>query len=116
MTRPRVMTMRWNETIVLIVAAKPYQDSEGAQHKGSETTKTVFCNSYSVGTAAFNTSRELRLFHDIGMRPMSSVQLRSCDYNNEMRVVYRGEPYDVAQVTERGEIVTLLLERHVSNG
>lgn len=108
--------MRWNETIDVIAAAEPWQDSEGAQHKGEETVRTVFCNPYTVGTAAFNTSRELRLFHDIGQRPMSSVQLRSCDYGNEMRVVYRGEEYDVAQITEKGEVVTLLLERHVSNG
>ena len=109
--------MRWNETIDLVIPAPAYQDSEGAQHRGEEPPpKTVFCNPYSVGTAAFNTSRELRLFHDIGQRPMSSVQLRSCDYNNEMRVVYRGLEYDVAQITEMGEIVTLLLERHASNG
>lgn len=108
--------MRWNETIDLVVTSGPYQDSEGAQHRGEETLKTVFCNPYSVGTAAFNTSRELRLFHDIGQRPMSSVQLHACDYNDEERVVYRGLEYDVAQITERGEVVTLLLERHVSNG
>lgn len=107
--------MRWSETIDIVVPGEVYQDSEGAQHRGQETTRTVFCNPYTVGTAAFNTSRELRLFHDIGPRPMSSVQLRTCDYNNEIRVVYRGEEYDVAQVTERGDNVTLLLERHASN-
>ena len=94
--------MRWTDTCTLV--KKVYApDDEGVQ-KETVTQREVFCNSYSVATQAWSTAKLADYQAD------DEIQLRTCDYEDELDVLYRGSEYSVQHVMHQGDCTRLILK------
>lgn len=98
---------RWNETCEL-VKREYYSDDEGVR-KWRETRRKVFCNSYTLSTQSWATARMANYEAE------EELQVRSCDYQGEVDVVFRGRAYSVFQVMDTGDFTRLLLQRRKSD-
>ena len=114
--------MRWNGTVVLHSEAEPYQDEEGAWHRGSSVHRTVFCNerkyaSMFMGNLRSNDVRSLNnnLQVDMGQMPECQLDVRTDEYLGEQTCTYRGLEYKVLYVVRAGELSTLALVRRIGN-
>ena len=114
--------MRWNETITLLKATAPYQDSTGAWHEGERTAREVFCNEMTIGTMtlAHLRSSDIRMTNttepvDIGMHNEHMVQLRAVDYEGEDQCLFHGQEYQVMYSSGAGEFRTLTIAQQLGN-
>jgi len=99
--------MRWTETCIL--NKKSYvPDDEGVPQEILEQ-RTVFCNSYSVATQAWSTAKLADYQAD------DEIQLRTCDYDGELDVIYRKREYTVVHVMNQGDNTRLILEHKRSD-
>lgn len=99
--------MRWNETCVLV--AKEYAlDDEGVPQP-TDTKTEVFCNPHTVGALTWYSLGEM------GIAPSAEIQIRSCDYNGERDVFYRGKWHSVEEVHEQGDFTRLVLRHQMSD-
>ena len=99
--------MRWNETCTLV--AKVYvTDDEGVLHV-TDVDNEVFCNPYTVGALSWYS------MHEMGISPSAEIQVRTCDYNGERDVCYRGKWYSVEELHEQGDFTRLVLRHQMSD-
>jgi len=99
--------MRWNETCVLIEST--YEpDGEGVPTPTEERTD-VFCNPRTVGAAVWSS------MYEIGISCDAQIQVRTCDYNEQRDVEYRGRRYSVEVMQERGDYTVLTLRHQKSD-
>lgn len=98
---------RWNETCEL-VRREYYSDDEGVR-RWRESRRRVFCNSYTLSTQSWATARMANYEAE------QELQLRSCDYEGELDVTFRGRAYSVFQVMDTGDFTRLLLQRRKSD-
>jgi hypothetical protein len=95
--------MRFNETCEL-VSKETVLDGEGVPHAATEAVE-VFCNPQHVGANTWSS------MYEIGISVDAKLQVRTCDYDGQRDVRYRGGWYSVEVVDERGDM-TLLTLRH----
>ena len=99
--------MRFNETCTLV--EKTYApDTEGVMHPIDRRTE-VFCNPRHVGANTWSS------MYEIGISVDASVQVRTCDYDGQRDVLYRGKWFSVEVVDERGDFTTLTLRHQKSD-
>lgn len=99
--------MRFNETCTLV--AKAYEtDSEGVPQP-RDSRREVFCNPYSVGASTWSS------MYEIGISVVAEIQVRSCDYEGERDVYYRGRWLSVEAVKEEGDFTRLTLRHQKSD-
>lgn len=99
--------MRWNETCVLV--DKSYEpDNEGVLQP-TDTRKQVFCNPRAVGAHTWSS------MYEIGISCDAQIQVRTCDYDEQLDVYYRGKWFSVEVVQERGDFSTLTLRHQKSD-
>lgn len=99
--------MRWAETCDLI--AKDYEpDSEGVPQP-NDTVTTVFCNPFKVGAGTWSS------MYEIGISVDAEIQVRSCDYDGQRDVYYRGKWLSVEYVKEEGDFTRLTLRHQKSD-
>lgn len=99
--------MRWNETCTLV--RKTYEtDGEGIPQPTDERSE-VFCNPRTVGANTWSS------MYEIGISPVAEVQLRSCDYDGQRDVLYRGQWLSVEKVSEQGDFTVLTLRHQKSD-
>lgn len=99
--------MRWNETC-LLVAKSFATDEEGVPHPEDARTE-VFCNPRTVGSHTWSS------MYEIGLSADAQVQLRTCDYDGQLDVFYRGEWYSVEVAQEKGDFTVLTLRHQKSD-
>ena len=100
--------MRWNETCVLV--DKVYAlDREGVPQP-TETRTKVFCNPRTVGAHTWSS------MYEIGISCDAQIQVRTCDYADQLDVLYRGTWYSVEVTQERGDYTVLTLRHQKSDG
>lgn len=113
---------RWSDVITLLEVTEPWVDEEGAEHSGERRERTVFCNPGTLGvmTMAQLRSSEVRITNgeagpEIGLREMSMVYIRQCDYRGEDRVIYHGLEMDVIALTsDRDNYKMIVRQRYVN--
>lgn len=105
-----MMTMRWNETCILIAESDPLQLPDGSWAPGGQIETTVFCNPYSVGLESWLASTR-----DIGLSADAEIQVRTADYDGQTTVWYHDGYYTVERTTVSGEITNLQLGRKVGD-
>lgn len=99
--------MRWNETCVLV--GKSYEpDGEGVPQPTDDRAE-VFCNPRKVGASTWSS------MYEIGISCDAQVQVRTCDYDGQRDVFYRGEWYSVEAVQEQGDFAVLTLRHQKSD-
>lgn len=99
--------MRWNETCTLV--AKTYEpDTEGVMHP-TDTRVQVFCNPQHVGASTWSS------MYEIGISVDAKLQVRTCDFDGQRDVFYRGKWYSVEVVDERGDFTNLTLRHQQSD-
>lgn len=99
--------MRWNETCVL-VDSEYALDGEGVPVP-TETRTEVFCNPRTVGASTWSS------MYEIGISCDAQIQVRTCDYDEQRDVEYRGERYSVEVMQERGDYTVLTLRHQKSD-
>lgn len=98
---------RYKDTCTLL--KKTYTvDSEGVPVESVEKRK-VFCNSYTIATQAWATARLADYDAD------DEIQLRTCDYDDQNDVVFKGKSYSVIQKMDQGDFTRLILTRRHSD-
>ena len=99
--------MRWSETCVLV--DKSYEpDNEGVLQP-TDIRKQVFCNPRAVGAHTWSS------MYEIGISCDAQIQVRTCDYDEQLDVFYRGKWFSVEVVQERGDFSTLTLRHQKSD-
>ena len=99
--------MRWNETCTLV--DKTYQvDDEGVPQPVDKRTE-VFCNPRTVGAHVWSS------MYEIGISADAQIQVRTCDYDEQRDVFYRGKWYSVEVVQEKGDLSVLTLRHQKSD-
>lgn len=99
--------MRWNETCVLI--AKAYElDDEGVPQP-TDTETEVFCNPFSVGANTWSS------MYEIGISVDAELQVRTCDYDGQRDVIYRGKQYSIERIEEQGDFTRLTVRHQQSD-
>ena len=99
--------MRWNETCILV--GKEYElDGEGVPQP-KDTKTVVFCNPRTVGALTWYSMSEM------GISPSAEIQVRTCDYNGERDVFYRGVWHSVEEIREEGDFTCLVLRHQMSD-
>lgn len=101
---------RWNDTIVLVSLPESHQDATGAWVPGEPVKTEVFCNQFYSGLS----DRQNPV--DAGLMDVADVQVRTEDYDDQPKAVYRGREYTVTRVTRSNEYTRLQLERMLSDG
>lgn len=101
---------RWNAVLELVGNPRRFQDEEGNWHQGKPERRRVYCNTYTLGAAAWASAV------DAGLRADAEVQVRAADYHGEQRAELRGTEYDVTRSTDSGEFTRLTLGRRLRNG
>lgn len=99
--------MRWNETCTLV--AKDYTPDDEGVMAVQDTRTDVFCNPFSVGAHTWSS------MYEIGISVDAELQVRSCDYDGQRDVYYRGKWYSVEVVKEEGDFVRLTLRHQQSD-
>lgn len=99
--------MRWNETCVLV--GKSYEPDEEGVLQVTDVKTEVFCNPYTVGALTWYSLGEM------GISPSAEVQVRTCDYNGERDVFYRGKWHSVEELHEQGDFTRLVLRHQMSD-
>jgi len=99
--------MRFNETCTLV--AKTYEPDDEGVMKVTDSRREVFCNPYSVGANTWSS------MYEIGISVVAEIQVRSCDYQGERDVLYRGEWLSVEVVKEEGDFTRLTLRHQQSD-
>jgi len=99
--------MRWNETCVL--DGKAYTPDEEGVMQVDDTLKEVFCNPFAIGAQSWYS------MHEMGISPSAEIQVRTCDYEGERDVLYRGMWYSVEAVVESGDFTRLVLRHQMSD-
>lgn len=95
----------WNDTCILVERGKGHTDEEGVEHPRN-VKREVFCNSYTLSTQAWATARLADYTAD------EEIQVRTCDYNSEQDVVFRGRSYSVMHVMVQGDNTRLILKQY----
>jgi len=95
--------MRFNETCILIETVYEV-DGRGAPQPTEYLTE-VFCNQQHIGANTWSS------MYEIGISVDAKLQVRSCDYEGQRDVEYKGKRYSVEVVDDRGDF-TLLTLRH----
>lgn len=98
---------RWNETCVL-TKREYYSDDEGVR-KWKDARRKIFCNSYTLSTQSWASAKMANYEAE------EEIQIRTCDYNGELDVVYHDKNYSVFQVQCTGDFTRLLLQRRKSD-
>ena len=99
--------MRWNETCVLV--DKEYVvDREGVPQPKVTKTK-AFCNPRTVGAHTWSS------MYEIGISCDAQIQVRTCDYDEQLDVFYRDKWYSVEVTQERGDFTVLTLRHQKSD-
>lgn len=99
--------MRWNETCMLV--DKVYElDAEGVP-KARDVKVEVFCNPRTVGAHTWSS------MYEIGISCDAQIQVRTCDYDEQRDVFYRGKWYSVEVVQEKGDFSVLTLRHQKSD-
>lgn len=99
--------MRWNETCVLV--GKAYEPDDEGVLQVTDTKTEVFCNPFTVGALTWYSMSEM------GLSPSAEIQVRSCDYNGERDVFYRGVWHSVEELREQGDFTRLVLRHQMSD-
>ena len=71
------------------------------------TEQQVFCNPFRVGASTWLAAMSAGLHAD------AQVELRTCDYDGQQRIVLRGVRYDVERANDLGEFTRLTLSRRL---
>lgn len=99
--------MRWNETCTLV--EKVYElDNEGVPQP-TDVRKVVFCNPRTVGAHTWSS------MYEIGISCDAQIQVRTCDYDDQLDVFYRDKWFSVEVVQEKGDFSVLTLRRQKSD-
>lgn len=113
----------WNETITLVKDVEPWQDDAGAWHEGKTIEREVFCKVGMMGTLTMAQLRssEVRIVSsdsppEVGLRSMHVVYIKQIDYDNEPRVIFRGEEMDVIGLTSEHESYKMIIRKRIGNG
>lgn len=99
--------MRFNGDATLI-KVEITRDENGVSHE-VETTRDVMVNVFSHSGDAVLAARAQ------GLRLEAVIQLRSCDYDNEQRCIFRGNTYEIESPIDSGEFTRLTLVRRLNN-
>lgn len=99
--------MRWTETCTLV--AKTYEPDDEGVMRVTDSRREVFCNSFSVGANTWSS------MYEIGISVVAEIQVRTCDYQGERDVLYRGEWLSVEIVKEQGDFTRLTLRHQRSD-
>ena len=99
--------MRWNETCTLIATSFEVDGRGAPQPTVTETV--VFCNPQHVGANTWSS------MYEIGISVDAKLQVRTCDYDGQMDVLYRDEYYSVEVVQEKGDFTVLTLRHQQSD-
>lgn len=99
--------MRWTGTCTLV--KRTYEpDSEGVQQPTDHESE-VFCNEFSVGANTWSS------MYEIGISVAAELQVRTCDYDGQLDVLYNGEWYSVEVVKTEGDYTRLTLRHQQSD-
>ena len=71
------------------------------------TSQQVYVNPYRVGASTWLAAMSAGLHAD------AQIELRTCDYAGQQRIVMRGVRYDVERANEMGEFTRLTLSRRL---
>lgn len=99
--------MRFNEECTLV--RKLYTPDDEGVMQVEDVRSTVFCNPFSVGAHTWSS------MYEIGISVDAEVQVRTCDYDGQRDVLYRGEWYSVETVKEEGDLTRLTLRHQQSD-
>lgn len=100
--------MRFDNVIDLI--AVTYAPDAIGQEVATKTSRTVYANEFSVGSAEFYDAGRS------GFKAERSFQMRACDYSDEPLLVADGVEYSVIRQSRRGEWAVLTCQRVAANG
>lgn len=79
--------------------------------KETPSTKTVYANKKSVRQSEFYQAMAT------GLRPELMFVVRSVDYNNEKKLTYGGEEYEIIRAYDKnGELTELVCQGLVNDG
>lgn len=73
------------------------------------TSQQVFVNPYRVGASMWLAAMSAGLHAD------AQIELRTCDYDGQQRIVMRGVRYDIERVNDMGEFTRLTLSRRLDS-
>lgn len=100
-------SLRWNETCTLV--EKTYEPDEEGVMRVVDHESEVFCNAFSVGANTWSS------MYEIGISVDAELQVRTCDYDGQRDVVYRGKWMSVERVKEEGDFTRLTLRHQQSD-
>ena len=99
--------MRWTETCTLV--KKVYEPDDEGVSQATDVPYEVFCNPFTVGATTWSS------MYEIGISVDAEIQVRSCDYDGQRDVVYRGKWMSVEFVKEEGDLTRLTLRHQQSD-
>lgn len=99
--------MRWNDTCTLV--DKTYEMDEEGVPQPTDTKVEVFCNPRTVGAHVWSS------MYEIGISCDAQIQVRTCDYDEQRDVFYRGKWYSVEVTQEKGDFTVLTLRHQKSD-
>lgn len=99
--------MRWNETCLLV--DKSYEVDEEGVPQPTDARTEVFCNPRTVGAHTWSS------MYEIGISCDAQLQVRTCDYDEQTDVFYRGKWYSVEVTQEKGDFTVLTLRSQKSD-
>lgn len=112
----------WNETITLLKNTEPWQDDAGAWHEGKVEEREVFCKVGMLGTLTMAQLRssEVRITAndpapEVGLRQMHVIYIKQIDYDDEPRVIFRGQEMDVIGLTSERETYKMIIRKRIGN-
>lgn len=100
--------MEWNEVIGL-VKVDTVADKRGISIEVESEPREVFANRRKLTLSTFYS------FHQSGLDPSASFEVRSQDYEGEQRCIHEGLEYDISWAQDRGEWTVLTLVRRLGN-
>lgn len=110
--------MRWNETMQLVEVTRTRND-EGVLVEVEGDPRTVYCNQYGNANSQWivaNGESSWIAGNSSGLRTDRSIQVRTCDYNDEERAIYKGDSCEIDRVIVKGDFTILSLKKRIVDG
>jgi len=102
------MAMNWSDVVELIRVVNGVDD-DGFPVDDLEEKRRVFANRKSVKSSEYYAAKQS------GIELSYIFELRSVDYDGEVKLKYNDEPYEVERSYEKGEFIELTCNREGDN-
>lgn len=102
------MAMNWSDVVTLI-SVEAGEDNDGFPSDDTTKERRIFANRKSVKSSEYYAAKQS------GIELSYIFELRSVDYEGEIKLKYNGDPYEVERSYEKGEFIELTCKREGDN-